>query len=236
MAVPPPASSPASSPARPALAKPFSEHAEDMMWTLYKDSASQVGSRYGGDRKGKAVTDCITYVRQVLEYAFEQVGNKAASAGVRAHYQKGTTLAQYLVGQGWGAYYWNPDVREPRDGKSEHPFSYKLAKSSASYYNVSLKGYIIDYHLTPAPWSLFRKPKRTPDMVAFDKFSKVRFAYGLARGGDHTFLLSFGMVYEVHWDAIGGDPAKKLYEASSFWAYPWLSGLVVVPPDAGFSL
>jgi hypothetical protein len=227
----------ASLPARSPVPKPFSEHAEDKMWTLYKDSASQVGSKFVGDRKGKAVTDCITYVRQVLEYAFEQVGNKTASAGVRANYQKGTKLAQYLVGLGWSAYYWNPDVRQPRDGKSEHPFSYRTAKTSAAYYNVPVKGFIINYNLTPQSWSLFGKPqKRTPDMAAFEKFSKVRFAYGLARGGDHTFLLSFGMVYEVHWDAIGGDPMKKLYEASPFWSYPWLSGLAVVPPDSGLSL
>jgi hypothetical protein len=208
------------------------------MWTLMKDSANQVGSRYSGnkDKTGKAVTDCITYVRLVLEYAFEKVGNAAAVKGVRANYTKGTELARYLTGIGWSAYYWNPDVRIPRNKNSEHPFSYQTTVRSQSYKNVPVTGYIINYNLTPTAPS--RKPARVPETKAFEAFKKVKFAFGLANGGMHTFLLSYGMLYEVHWSAIGGDPNSKLYERSPFYDYSstFLSGLAVTPPDSGFSL
>lgn len=104
---------------------------------------------------------------------------------------------------------------------------------------VPVTGLIVDYNLTPvAPQGMVdrllhgSKPARVADVSAYEKFSKVKFAYGLARGGYHTFLLSYGMVFEVHWDQIG----VNLYERSDFFSYAWLSGLVVTPPDSGFSL
>lgn len=216
-------------PARPqaaALPTTFSQHCEAKMWQLFKDHDSQVGSKYLGDRDGKSATDCITYVRQVLEYGFGQMGQNDKAEGVHRNYEKGTDLARYLVGIGWSAYYWNPDVKNPRDRQSEHPFAYQQALRNSHYYNVPLEDkMIINYNHT--------LPSKTPnDMDAFMKFSNVRFSYGLARGGNHTFLLSYGMVYEVHWDQIG----DGLYERSAFYSFPFLDGIVVVPPDAGFSL
>lgn len=228
---------PTPAPSAPA-ARTLSEHAEEKMWNLFKDSANQVGSHYEGDKTGKTVTDCITYVRLVLEYAFQKVGNAAAVSGVRAHYTKGTDLARYLTGIGWSAYYWNPDVRNPRNGVSEHPFSYQTTVRSGSYKNVPVKGYIINYNLTPTAPSRTKKPARVPETTAFDAFKKVKFSFGLANGGMHTFLLSYGMLYEVHWSANGSDPSSKLYERSPFYDYSntFLSGLAVTPPDSGFSL
>jgi hypothetical protein len=43
----------------------------------------------------------------------------------------------------------------------------------------------------------------------------------------HTWLFSFGSVYEVHWDGIGSD----LYERTPLEVFGWLSGAIVVPPD-----
>ena len=105
-----------------------------------------------------------------------------------------------------------------------------------SYKSVPVTGFIINYNLTPSSSTV--KPPRSPEMTAFNSFSKVRFAFGLANGGTHTFLLSFGMVYEVHWNAIGDDPSSKLYERSPFFNYSsqFLSGLAVTPPDSGFSV
>jgi hypothetical protein len=121
--------------------------------------------------------------------------------------------------------------------------SYRTTTKSNSYYSVPVSGYIIDYNLTPVP----PKPSpglidrlfggvpplaRTNRMAAFDELSKVKFGYGLAKGGDHTLLLSYGMIFEVHWDKIGED----LFERSSLYTYPWLDGLFVLPVDSGFSL
>jgi hypothetical protein len=235
------------------MAKTFSEHAEDQMWTLFKDSANQVGSKYSGplDKTGKTATDCVTYVRRVLEYAYSQVGNQTAVAGVRANFEKGTKLAQYLVSIGWSAYYWNPNVKDPPDGSSEHPFSYQKAQREHAYYAVPIKGYIINYKapVPPAPQnegiasSIWRRVMAAPSsaaimtpMTVFGDFCKVRFAFGLARGGMHTFLVSKGQVFEVHWNDIGGQAGSNLYERSPFISYGWYSGLVVTPADSGFTL
>lgn len=204
----------------------FSQHCEAKMWQLMKDSDTQVGSHYIGDGGGRSPTDCITYVRQVLEYGFGQVGQADKVRGVHSRYEKGTDLARYLVSIGWSAYYWNPDVKNPRDGSAQHPVSYKLAVESSHYYTVPIETkMIINYNRTPSS-------KKPNEMDAFLKFSKVRFSFGLARGGDHTFLLSYGMLFQVHWDKLGAG----LYERSAFYDFEWLDGIVVVPPDAGFTL
>jgi hypothetical protein len=212
----------------------LSEYAEAKMWDLKKDFASQVGSHCTTPAPGKARTDCITYCRQVLEYAFTQVNEPDHVKGVHDRYEKGTDLARYLAGLGWNAYYWNPDVFHPRDGQSEHPFSFRQVKLTNAYYNITVSGNIINYNPTPQPSGGCNGSRNTTpvSMDGFDKFSKVRFAYGLARGGLHTFLLSYGMVFQVHWDQIGAG----LYERSSFFDFDWLSGLVVVPTDAHFTL
>ena len=74
-------------------------------------------------------------------------------------------------------------------------------------------------------------------MNAFNELSKVKFGYLIFYGGDHTALFSYGMVFEVHWGGCG----TGLYERSPFYGYPatsklpWLSGIVLLPPDSGFS-
>lgn len=216
--------------------KTLSEHAETKLWDLYKNHENQVGSHRAqwlkseglpDDTAGKEKTDCITYVIQVLSYAFERTAKNEAARRVRRLGERGTELAAYLVNLGWKAYYWNPDVVNAEDGEAEHSFSYKLAKRSKTYYNTPVSGFIINYRPTPVP-----APKKATekDMTAFDRFSKVKFAYGLARGGKHTFMCSYGMIFEVHWEAIG----ENLYESSEFYKFEWNSGIMVVPPDSDY--
>lgn len=64
-----------------------------------------------------------------------------------------------------------------------------------------------------------------------ERVSKVKFAFGIARGGFHTFLFSYGEVFEVHWDQIG----TGLYGKKAFKDYEWLSGALIVPPDSNFT-
>lgn len=221
----------------PQTEKTFSEHAEKRMWDLLKDYGSQVGSQRAAylrrnglpdDTRGKTPTDCITYVIDVLKYAFTQTGQQAVARKVGGLGTYGTALAAYLTTVRWNAHYWNPDVNNPPDNDREHPFSYALALKTRKYYGIPLSGYIVDYRPTEvAP----PKKKTARDGAAFDEFKKVKFAYGLARGGRHTFLCSYGMVYEVHWEEIG----DKLYERSDFYNFVWNSGVVVTPPDATFT-
>jgi hypothetical protein len=98
--------------------------------------------------------------------------------------------------------------------------------------------FIVDYNLTPTKspgWFdrlLGAKAPRVNTMAGFEGLSKLKFVYGVAKGGVHTFLISYGMVFEVHWAAIG----EGLYERSPLYSYRYLDGVFLVPPDAGFSL
>lgn len=221
----------------PQTEKTFSEHAEKRMWDLLKDYGSQVGSerakylRLNGlpdDTQGKTRTNCITYVIDVLKYAFTQTSQRAVARKVGGLGEYGTALAAYLTTIQWKAHYWNPDVNNPPDNDQEHPFSYALALKTRKYYGIPLSGYIVDYRPTEVGPP---KKKTARDSTAFDEFKKVKFAYGLARGGKHTFLCSYGVVYEVHWEEIG----DKLYERSDLYNFEWNSGVVVTPPDANFT-
>jgi hypothetical protein len=199
----------------------FSTIAENKMWDLYKDHSGEVGSKYLGDKSGKDLTDCITFVQNVIRHAYRASGNAAVSDTLRG-YSDGIPLAKYLVGLGWRAYYWNPDGRNPRDGQSEHPVSYKTAKREKTYYGVALSGAIVNYNLTAVG--------KTSNTGALERLSHVRFAIGVARGGTHTFLYSYTMIYEVHWDQIGA----TLYGRKPFLSYEWLSGILLLPPGEVF--
>src|SRR5580765_434474 len=97
---------------------------------------------------GDLNTDCIIYVRNVLEYAYEKIGRKDISDRIHAMPKDGgVALASYLVSLGWRAHYWNPDVRHPRDGDSEHPDSYKKAVAKRMYYGITVSGFIVNYNL-----------------------------------------------------------------------------------------
>ena len=64
----------------------------------------------------------------------------------------------------------------------------------------------------------------------WDALKRVEYAVGVADSGTHTFVLSAGKVYEVHWDKGPTDP--KLTEASDLDAFfkRWGSGVIAVPP------
>jgi len=224
---------------------PFSDHAEKKLWDLFQNHGHEVGSQFGGDRRGRQPTDCITYVRNVIEYAYEKINRKDIARRIHAMPKDGMPLASYLVTLGWRAHYWNPDSRRPNDNssyRSEHPVSYQNAIREHTYYGVAVSGFVVDYNPTYVPprqqtwrewWYKIQPPSQmTPKrMDAFNRLSGVKFAYGLARGGYHTFLLSYGMVFEVHWAAEGDD----LYERSPLYDFAWKSGLILTPPDSSFT-
>jgi hypothetical protein len=60
------------------------------------------------------------------------------------------------------------------------------------------------------------------------ELKKIKFGVGVSRGGLHTWLYSKGLVYEVHWDKAGAD----LYGTTDIEDFEWLSGAIVIPPDA----
>jgi hypothetical protein len=212
--------------------------AEAKMIDLYNNHSHEVGSRIASSHPGKAPTDCITYVINVLKHAFEKGGDTAAASEVGKLGKHGTKLAAYLVNtHKWVGIYYNPDVNHPRDGDVEHPYSYrKKTLLSRQYFDIPISYWVINYNPTPKTNPNFKsfssiggsKDPTPKDTVSLDKLKKVSFAFGISRGGKHTWLYSLGKVYEVHWDRVGSD----LYEATNFEEFPWLSGALVAPPDA----
>lgn len=251
----------------------FTRVASNKMWDLFKDHPNQVGSNrkrwllkrgLPDDTEGRQRTDCITYVKAVLVAAYEHLGQKANATGVKralAPNGLGTDLADYLVRQlGWKAHYWNPDVNHPRDfDYPKHNYSYWNTLKHGVYYagnyrtSVPVGGFVVNYdpvadYSNPAYEDRARKVKHNyetaPERAAYERFKQVKFAFGLAHGGDHTFLYSDAHIFEVHWNALGDDNYKDhvdadgddLYERSPFDtnSFRWYSGLMVVPPDAKF--
>lgn len=217
--------------------KLFSDFALEKLLDLYAHHTHEVGSelRKTDPEKYKSLTptDCITYALNVIGYAFEKSGDPQAAKAVWRLGEHGTELAVYLVEHHrWSGVYINPDVNHPLDADSEHSYSHQLALETCNYYRIPLDYQVINYSVTPVSHPAFGRlnprlgatPLNSIDITSLDQ---VSFGFGVSRGGRHTWLLSKGKVYEVHWNGIG----DTLYERSPLQSYPWLSGAVTVPPD-----
>jgi hypothetical protein len=83
--------------------KSFSEYALEKMLDLYRNHPNEVGSALKksdpATYANSQSTDCITYVLNVVSYAFEKRGNSAAAKKVWTLGKYGTSLAQYLVNE-----------------------------------------------------------------------------------------------------------------------------------------
>lgn len=66
----------------------------------------------------------------------------------------------------------------------------------------------------------------------WESLKRVEYAVGVADSGYHTFVLTAGKVYEVHWDK--GPTNPRLTEATDLDAFfkRWGSGVIAVPPGA----
>jgi hypothetical protein len=159
---------------------------------------------------------------------FSKIGDAEAAAMVRRLDVDGTKLALYLATKRkWTCCYWNPDVYSldpntslSEDDRNEHAATYAAAIGSGSYYGVKVDGFIVNYRPALAKTKL--------DKSGMEWLLQVPFAYGFARGAMHCFLISYGDVTEVHWDGIG----PSLYETRGLLLFPWLSGAIMLPPDA----
>jgi hypothetical protein len=182
-----------------------------------------------GDITGLEETSCITFIFNVLKYGYTRVGEteivkklgELEKNGLRLDSDKGSTdprkkgLAAFLVDNGWKAHYWNPDVYQPRDLQghsgeaSEHTYSFqkvmgRITGEDMSYKGVFPSGLVVGYNKTTKYQnnrinSNYRdeEPENTK---TFKELENEKFCVTIARGGVHTFLLSRGNVWEVHWD------------------------------------
>jgi len=235
------------------------------MENYYRDRMKQIGSDHPNARpivritdgnfldlkakdkkNGLDVIDCVSFVLKVLRDGFN-----LTALQTDLKYKDGMLLSKYLVDRGWEAHFWCPDVYRKgvtRKGKpdGEHTVSFQKAinapiiggmphkteaftyRAPFKYYDVELSGMIIGYNRKEPDKNLANK---TANQQAFDRLKKVKFCVGICRGGEHTFLMSNGVVWEVHWEEEG----DKLYEKTDFINFIWMSGIVVTPPDSGFT-
>jgi hypothetical protein len=215
----------------------FSDHAYEKLIDLFNNHDHEVGSELKKEDPTKykdyKSTDCITYALNVIRYAFEKVGDAASAKKAWSLGKYGTELAKYLVdSHGWSGVYINPDTVHPVDAQQEHTYSNYVASKSCSYHKVPVAYKVTNFNVTPNTHAKFQKlnktsPVTTLNTVDIASLKLVKFGFGISRGGMHTWLFSYGKVYEVHWKGIGAD----LYEATPLELFGWLSGAIVVPKD-----
>jgi hypothetical protein len=256
---------------------------------------------------GLEMTGCSIFLWNVLMYGYRKIGEDAIANKLNsivrnglgpedAKTKKRTGLVQFLIDHGWLAHYWNPDVYTPRDVDPEHPVSFQKVLDEHEYYKITdLSGVIVGYNKTTKDYDgkvtekyVDENPMRKK---IFAEFEKEKLCVGISRGADHTFFVSQGKVWEVHWAeyrkevrkqrlplvvtkglilpknpvvkdykkyvdvkkevlepgkehawewvGVRGDNSHKvpiqLYEnTTSFIDFPWLSGLVLTPPESTF--
>lgn len=224
----------------------FSDHCYNNMWELFRTPHDEVGSEFKGQRRNRAITNCVIYVFNVLNYGYKQMGRSDVLTKLKEIFprQDGMELARYLTTQQWKAHYWNPDVYQPRDNDQEHTFSFVQAVRTKEYYKVPLSGLVVGYNKQvkfkeesrwrwlPPGFEKVKIPLENPaNLRVFEDLKKVKFAAGFNRGGTHCFLFTYGEVLEVHWDQEGAN----LYGRTPLYGYEWNSGVILTPPDSTFA-
>jgi len=174
------------------------------------------------DYYDQGVSDAATYAQ--FTQAFRDVMNDTLASDKR-----GTALANKLRDLDWTTVYYSADTRTDSDygGVKKRGYGPALFGSNRLVGGVDVT-VEIDHFVTnfsPASGSRTRK-----DTTGLDKLKQVPFAVGMGDWGMHTFILSYGEVYEVHWDK--GPSSKAVFEKSSFeeFSKQWKSGVIAVPP------
>jgi hypothetical protein len=218
------------------MAKPFEDYAYEKMLDLYNNHNNEVGSELfkmdPSKYSGKDITNCIIYSINTIEYAFTKTGNlNAAKEARRLIGESGVVLARLLVKKyGWKGVYFNADVKHPSDGDDEHVDAHRQLSKHCEYYNVPVEYKVINYRPTKKTninfQKLWKKSVTKLNKIDIAGLSNIKYGFCCARGGMHTFLFSYGDVYEVHWSQIG----KDLYERTPLKDYMWVDGIIVIPP------
>lgn len=202
-------------------------------------------------------TDCITFSVNVISHAFKELGNIDAAKQVFKRRVYGTELAKYLVTEhGWLAIFVSSDVFHPSDGDHRHGIRYHKAKNKCAYEGIPISYFAINFKPTIKPeksiwewvtmsgedkpfyngvaWVLRKHTDiETPkDLIGLREIKKIRFGFGVSRGGDHTWLYSFGKVHEAHYNKA----ESEIYEAKPLMEWSWIDNVIVVPAEEKASL
>ena len=217
------------------MSKTFSEHAVVKINEILKNHTNHVGSQLKKANpvkyKDYVASDCITMAIWVLKYAFEKTGNPSLAKRVGGLGERGTDLARFLINErGWRGVYYNPDVNHPLDGSGEHIVSYYNQVKKRCVYSVAavpVSHKVINYSPSKIRVTPYLEATKK-DPLNYAIFKRIAFGLGMSRGGSHVWLYSYGKVFESHWDRTSG---HGLYTEMELTKFPWLSGIIVVPPD-----
>ncbi len=225
----------------------FSDIAYQKMIDLSSDTTNKVGRElYRRDPvkyKGYIRTDCTTFLLNVLEYAYTEVGQASVAQSLKNSVAKrgsdtvpkfyGDLLFKKLVtNHGWKGVYCTPDRYHPDDGSQEHTFATHTVMKSCHYAGVPVDYTVLNYNPTPKTDPNFQKlidyiGVQKMNAVDLAALNKIKFGVGMSSKGVHNWLFSLGSVYEVHWTEVG----RGLYEIRKLSNFPWNSNLIIVPPD-----
>lgn len=176
------------------------------------------------------VTDCTTYVIDVLREAFASHGKSAQFERVmaRAHAAspngfQGTELIKALQAEmGWTGIFWAPDPNTD-DAGGEHKYAAYLARTKGTYYRIPVDRAKAVVGYRP------EDPSKTPDTRNLEKLKKLPFGIVAAKGGMHMALVLNGRIYEVHW--AEGCESGALIEDKEISEWIWNSGIIAAPKD-----
>lgn len=174
------------------------------------------------------LSSCITWAMSHVKAAYTAAGQgtrwKQIERTVRASNYRGDVLAKELQKDGWTSMYFNPDAKTPYDGDGEHTFTARQALAGKPYYGIAVDQTLTDYRPTEGSTT-----KVTDATIAqLERLSEVPFFFGLARGGNHTFVGTHGQVNEFHWDY--GPDGRYAMSQLPLELFPWNSGVIMLPP------
>lgn len=201
--------------------------------------------------------DCVTFTTAVITCGYRLSNDSASANKIAAAFKRvggdGEALAKVLISQfGWKPVYYDRDIYQhkhkySREGGQPSPSSIygedldyaamQIAKSK-SIHGISPVGAVTGF----APWNatgiglnaIVRGLQAQVEPAYLD-LTAVGFAYGVAYGGFHNFLLSSNSVYEgtPALGAAGKTPRVTL--GFSQWvrrgAYSDALGFILLPPD-----
>ena len=130
---------------------------------------------------------------------------------------------------GWTAVYFHTGAEDLSVGRYEKVAQTKLypwtTEPPGSHPEVQVP---VDYLIDNLAEPVSQDPTSATNLEAL---LKVPFAIGVVDSGMHTFMLSYGHVYEVHWAQGPKDP--NLFEVSDLKDFMsnWTSGIVVIPSE-----
>lgn len=197
------------------------------------------------------ITDCFTYIKDVLRYIYEKLGQPKTFNALNAA-DRGTILAQKLNALGWKSYLCLRDTENSYDTDIEdarkHVKKYKETVKTKKWWDVPVSGFIVNYlpnsdtRLNPKVTELDRDGKRK-----FDALANVAFGVCTFTEGRHTGLFSRGKIYEVHWASLSEQSKIEnpnytffyqdtLYDENPMAEFGWEEILLTIPPDSKVSL